>query len=311
MDEFGVQIILSLGMGLLARIYMIRIDQRQYPSYPQGLISHLTLGVIAASLGAVALPALVQKEYSAVTFLALAAQQFRDVRNMERQSLDNIEGTELIPRGTAYIEDIAKAFEARNYMVIITSLMTSITFYFIKIIKLPIYLQIFFGIFIGSITAVALKKLLSRQLIVEIAQVMPAHIHFDGPLLMVNDVVIMNIGLKGSRKIYEERGIAVEIIPNDANARATLANMGQRQAVQHNAAIQLGIRKDVDEPDFTPIARRNPHNGNIVMAIIPMEPNMDLLVEAVNKTPVLETAKRKPLESKIGSKENNELKGEL
>ncbi|QEK11971.1 hypothetical protein FQB35_06075 [Crassaminicella thermophila] len=311
MGKFSVQIILSLIMGLLARLYMIRIDQRQYPSYPQGLISHLTLGVIAASLGAVALPALVQKEFGAVTFLALAAQQFRDVRNMERQSLDNIEPTELVPRGTAYIEDIAKAFEARNYMVIITSLVTSITVYIIKLLKLSVYIQVFFGILVGSMIALALKRLLSRQLIMEIAEVKPANIHFDGPLLMVNDVVIMNIGLKGSRKIYEENGIAVEIIPNDANARATLANIGQRQAIQHNAAIQLGIRKDVDEPDFTPIARRNPHNGNIVMAIIPMEPNVELLVEAVNKTPVLETAKRKPLESKLGNQENDRLKGEL
>lgn len=311
MGKFGVQIILSLIMGLLARVYMIRIDQRQYPSYPQGLISHLTLGVIAASLGSVALPALIQKEFGAVTFLALAAQQFRDVRNMERQSLDNIEPTELVPRGTAYIEDIAKAFEARNYMVIITSLVTSIIVYLIKLLKLPVYLQVFFGILAGSIITLALKRLLSRQLIMEIAEVRPANIRFDGPLLMVNDVVIMNIGLKESRRIYEEKGIAVEIIPNDANARATLANIGQRQAIQHNAAIQLGIRKDVDEPDFTPIARRNPHNGNIVMAIIPMEPNVELLVEAVNKTPVLETAKRKPLESKLGNQENNKLKGEL
>ncbi|TCO67879.1 YIEGIA family protein [Marinisporobacter balticus] len=311
MNEFGVQIIISLIMGLLARIYMIRIDQRQYPSYPQGLISHLTLGIIAASLGAVAIPALVQKEYSAVTFLALAAQQFRDVRSMERQSLDNIEPTELVPRGTAYIEDIAKAFEARNYMVIITSLVTGITFYSIKLMKFTIILQIFFAVLMGGSIAFLLKRLLRRQLIMEIAEVKSGHIHFDGPLLMVNDVVIMNIGLKASRKIYEENGLAVEIIPRDANARATLANVGQRQAIQHNTSIQLGIRKDVDEPDFTPIARRNPHNGNIVMAIIPMEPSIELLIEAVKRTPVLETAKRKPLESKAGSKENNQLKGEL
>ncbi|WZL74757.1 YIEGIA family protein [Clostridiaceae bacterium 35-E11] len=304
MEKYGVQIVTSLLMGLLARIYMIRIDQRQYPSYPQGLVSHLTLGVIAASLGSVALPALIQKEFGAVTFLALAAQQFRDVRNMERQSLDNIEPTELVARGTAYIEDIAKAFEARNYMVIITSLITSITIYVTQGIKFPTYLQIFFGILLGAITALFLKKLLRRQLIMEIADVHAATIHFDGPLLMVNDVIIMNIGLKGSRKIYEERGIAVEIIPRDANASATLANIGQRQAIQHNTTIQLGIRKDIDEPDFTPIARRNPHNGNIVMAIIPMEPNVDLLVEAVKRTPVLETAKRKPLESKARKRVN-------
>ncbi|MFZ5966284.1 MAG: YIEGIA family protein [Bacillota bacterium] len=302
MEKYELLIITSIIMGMIARLYMMRIDHRQYPSYPQGFLSHLTLSIIASSLGAVALPALLEKEYGAVTFLALAAQQFRDVRNMERQSLDNIEGTELIPRGTAYIEDIAKAFEARNYMVIITSLTTSIAIFVSYKINLSILYQIIFGIIFGFITLHTLRNLLKRQMIMEIAEVKQGHIHFDGPLLMVNDVIIMNVGLKSSRKIYEENGLAVELIPKDDNASATLSNIGQRQAIQHNAAILLGIRKDVDEPDFTPIARRNPHNGNIVMAIIPMQKDPSLLIEAVKRTPVLETAKRKPLDAKIESK---------
>jgi len=109
MKENLLLIIIPMITGTLARIYMMRIDHRQYPSYPQGLLSHFTLGVIAAALGSLAIPALIEKEFSAVTFLTLAAQQFRDVRNMERQSLDNIELTELVPRGTAYIEDIANS----------------------------------------------------------------------------------------------------------------------------------------------------------------------------------------------------------
>ncbi len=309
MSKFVLTILVSIVMGIMARIYMIRIDHRQYPSYPQGLVSHITLGMIAAFLGSVALPALLEKEFAAVTFLALAAQQFRDVRNMERQSLDNIEETELVPRGTAYIEDIAKAFEARNYMVIITSLMTSISIYFAQWLKFNVYIQVFSGIALGGLTMMVLKKLLRRQLIVDIADVYPAKIRFDGPILIINDVVIMNIGLKESRKIYEERGIAVEIVPKDANASATLGNVGQRQAIQHNASIQLGIRKDTDEPDFTPIARRNSNNGSIVMALIPMQkPDVNLLIKAVKRTPVLETAKRKPLGSKtaFGTPNNRE-----
>ncbi len=295
MENYSVVILPSLVMGLLARVYMIRIDHRQYPSYPQGLLSHLTLGVIAAGLGAVALPALLNKEYSAVTFLALAAQQFRDVRSMERQSLDNIEPTELVPRGTAYIEDIAKAFEARNYMVIITALMTSIAIYTAYQIQLPKLAQVMAGIITGLLVMILLKTMLRRQSIAEIADVKVEKINFEGPLLTVNGIVIMNIGLKQTRKIYEEQGMAVEIIPKDVDANATLANTGQRQAMQHNVAVHLGIRKDVDEPEFTPIARRNPQNGNLVMVIVPSELNTDLLIAAVKGTPVLETAKRKPL----------------
>ena len=294
MGKHMTSIIISIITGVIARGYMMRIDHRQYPSYPQGFLSHITLGLIASSLGAVAIPSLVTKEFAAVTFLSLAAQQFRDVRKMERQSLDNIEPTELVPRGTAYIEDIAKAFEARNYMVMLTSLSTSLAINTSNLLKVNINMQIAIGFIFGAITMFVLKKFLTRQLIGEIAEVKPGKISFDGPLLIVNGVVIMNIGLKASRKIYEERGLAVEIMPKDPSASATLSNIGQRQAIQHQAATQLGIRKDIDEPDFTPLARRNPHNGNIVMALIPMEPDMDLLMDVVKKTPVLETCRRKP-----------------
>lgn len=293
MENYIISIIVSISIGVFARAYMMKIDHRQYPSYPQGFLSHITLGLIAASLGAVAIPALATKEFGAVTFLSLAAQQFRDVRNMERQSLDNIEPTELVPRGTAYIEDIAKAFEARNYMVMLTSLLTSLSMNISKFLNGGQRLQVIVGIIVGIMSMTVLKRFLTRQLISEIAEVRPAKISFDGPLLIINEVIIMNIGLKGSRKIYEERGIAIEIIPRDPSASSTISNIGQRQAIQHQAATQLGIRKDIDEPDFTPLARRNPHNGNLVMALIPMEPNIDLLVDVVKKTPVLETCKRK------------------
>jgi len=299
MDDYILSIIISIITGLFSRIYMMKIDHRQYPSYPQGFLSHITLGVIAASLGAVAVPALATKEFGAVTFLALAAQQFRDVRNMERQSLDNIEPTELVPRGTAYIEDIAKAFEARNYMVMITSLLTSISINISKYLNLDISYQIIIGLIIGFTIMFILKGLLTRQLIEEIAEVVPAKISFDGPLLKVNNVIIMNVGLKASRKIYMEKGIAVEVIPRDINAKATLSNLGQRQAIQHQAATQLGIRKDIDEPDFTPLIRSNPDNGNLVMALIAREANEKLLVEVVKQTPVLETCRRKPRDSKV------------
>lgn len=66
--------------GILSRLNMLRTDYRQYPTYPHGKIIHVSLGVIAAGLGAVAVPALLEKNYTAVTFLSLAAQQFRDVR---------------------------------------------------------------------------------------------------------------------------------------------------------------------------------------------------------------------------------------
>ena len=48
-----------------------------------------------------------EKDFSAITFLTLATTQFRDVRNMERNTLQQLDGYELVPRGNTYIEGIA------------------------------------------------------------------------------------------------------------------------------------------------------------------------------------------------------------
>ncbi|MFW5648462.1 MAG: YIEGIA family protein [Candidatus Alkaliphilus sp. MAG34] len=300
MNKHYVLIVPGLIMGTFARVHMMKSDYRQYPTYPRGYLSHFTLGFIAAGLGAVAVPALIEKEFTAITFLALAAQQFREVRNMERESLDNIEITEMVPRGTAYIEDIAKTFEARNYMAIITALVTSTIIHVFIILKINMHMSIFLGMFVGLAVHIFIKRMIHGEEISDIADVKEAKISFDGPILKVNGIVITNIGLQTQRDIFLSNGLAVEIIPKDENAVMYLSNMGQRQAIQHNAANQLGVRRDFDEPEFTPVAKRDPENGNIVMVITIMKPNIDALIEAVKGTPLLETSKRKPLDSVVG-----------
>lgn len=300
MFKYGYIIVPSIIVGFVSRVFMLRVDYRQYPSYPQGVLSHLTLGMIAAALGSVAVPAIVSNEFSAFTFLSLAAQQFRDVRSMERQSLDNIEPTELVPRGTAYIEDIAKAFEARNYVTMLVSLATSIAIYVFGNLEIIRMFAVISGIIVGVVTFLILNRSVSRQRVEGIADVIPANISFNGPMLLVNNMPIMNVGLEASREIYIKNGVAVEIIPHDENAVSILSNIGQRQAIVHNASVLLGIRKDVDEPDFTPIARRNSDTGSIVVVMVALEPDVECLVEAVKKTLIIESTARKPLQSHIG-----------
>lgn len=302
MFKYGYIIVPSIIVGFISRASMLKVDYRQYPSYPQGVFSHLTLGMIAASLGSVAVPAIVANEFAAFTFLSLAAQQFRDVRNLERQSLDNIEPTELVQRGTAFIEDIAKAFEARNYVTMLVSLITSLGIYLLTELEVSRNYSVIVGAIIGILAFYIFNKSISRQSIEDIADVKPAKIAFNGAFLLINDIVIMNVGLEASREIYLKNGIAVEITPKDEDGISTLANVGQRQAIAHNASILLGLRKDVDEPDFTPIARRDPHTGSVVLVLVALEPDVECLVESVKKTLVLESAKRKPLQSYIGRK---------
>src|SRR6056297_1775550 len=131
MIEYGGLITLSIITGTFARAFMLRIDYRQFPSYPHSYIIHLTMGLIASALGAIVMPALVARDYIAITFLTIGAQQFREIRNLERNSLDRVERTELVPKGSAYIEGIAKLFEARNYLALLTSISTGIVYYFL------------------------------------------------------------------------------------------------------------------------------------------------------------------------------------
>ena len=50
MNTYTEAVILGMVAGFLARLYMLRTDYRNYPSYPHGYIIHLSLGAIAASL---------------------------------------------------------------------------------------------------------------------------------------------------------------------------------------------------------------------------------------------------------------------
>lgn len=274
---------------------MLRTDYRQFPGYPQGYSVHLSVGFIAAALGAIAPPAIAQGDLAAASFLALAATQFREVRSAERETLRNLEASELVPRGPAYIEGIARVFETRNYLAMLTGLVASLAGMLTG--TWGLWWAIGSGAVTGVIAVVALEKAMGGRRIGDIAHVHPAAIEFEGPLLTVAGVNIMNVGLPSARKRYLEDGIAVLIRPKDANARATLSNLGQRQAIAHEASLLLGLKMDVDEPELMPLARQNPQNGDVVLAIVPLLKSEEAFVRAVEYVPVLESSVRKPASS--------------
>ena len=284
-------ITIGIAIGTMARYWMMRRDVRQYPSYPHAVINHLALGFLAATLGAVAVPALVAQEYTAVTFLALAATQFREVRNMEREMLEKLESSEMVSRGADFIEGIARTFEARNYLVLFVSLVASGVAFGVGAVP---------GFLSGILATVGIRKFMRGKQIYEIATVRPAEFRFEGPNLFIEDIHIMNLGLPEVRETYHKLGKAVILEPKDDNAREILANNGQRQAIAHDAATLLGIHRDVDTAEFTPLLRRNPETGRVAMIIVPIEPDMKCLVKAVQNVPVLESALVNPLGSKAG-----------
>lgn len=279
-------ILVGVLSGTATRVVLLRIDYRQYPGYPHGYLAHAFLGFIASALGAVAVPAILKPDFTAVTFLALAAQQFREIRNMERKTLESLEESELVSRGLDYIEGIARTFEARNYLVMGTSFLTSLAAQFWG---LPIAVVTAFFAFLTSL------YFMSGEVIGDMCTVVPARLSFDGPILMVDEISIVNIGLKPMREKIIRDGLAVKIIPKDGNARATIHDIGQRRAIAFTAAAILGTKKDVDIPEFTPLARKNPDTGEVGLFIVPMVKDMERFIVAVKLTPVLESARSKPL----------------
>lgn len=293
MEKYGIAIIIGIMVGFLDRWVMLRSDYRHYPTYPHGQLTHLALGFIAASLGAVAIPAIAKPDFVAVTFLVLAAQQFRDVRNMERESLNKLEEAKLIRRGNDYIEGIARVFEVRNYLVISTALISSAATY---------WLGWQYGLLFGAIAVILSVRLMSGSSIGDIAEIFAGEVHFSGSILMVNDIVIMNVGLPATRKKILEEGMGVIIKPKNDDARLTLDSPGQRMAMIHDVVSILGSKVEIDEMELMPVARKQPDKGYLGLFIVANEPDLDYLMEIIRKVAVLESTRGTALKSYFGRK---------
>jgi hypothetical protein len=289
MNEYTLPILFGVLVGTSTRLYMLKNDYRQYPTYLHGRIIHLSLGFIAAGLGTVAVPAIMEQEFTAITFLALAASQFRDVRNMERQTLTELDGYELVPRGKTYIEGIAVAFESRNYLVIIASFLTTLAY---------LVWNVWAGILVAAAVFLLCKKLMSGGRLKDIVDIIPAEVKFEGAGLYVDNIYMMNIGLPERQKEILEYGMGFILRPKNFNIRSTIANLGQRQAILHDISISLGVYRDSGTPALVPLIKRDLSDGRIGVFILPQEKDVQKAMQVIGQVPTLENAIRMPLESK-------------
>lgn len=287
-------VIIGALFGIISRTLMLRTDYRQYPTYPHGKIIHISLGVIAAGLGAVAVPALVNKDYTAVTFLALGAQQFRDVRNMERESLTKADSMELVPRGASFIEGIAMVFEGRNYLVIFCA--------FIASLFATIFMW-YWGFIAGIVGLIISKYFQSGKNLQQIVEVREGNLRIDGPDLYIDDVYIMNVGLEENQEIIREHGVGFIVIPHNRDSKVTISNLGQRQAILHNLSTILGVYRDSGEPSLLPMAKLDLESGNLAVFLLPREKDITRAIQVIKKVPVLENAIRLPSEGATKKKE--------
>ncbi|MFD2115980.1 YIEGIA family protein [Paenibacillus yanchengensis] len=279
---------LALLGGIVARMILLRTDYRQYPTFPHGKIIHLSLGVIAAALGSVSVPALLSKDYTAITFLTLAAQQFRDVRKMERETMTKLDSQELVSRGATYIEGIAMVFEGRNYLVIISSLVTS---FFASVFS------IWWGLVASVIILIIVTKLKSGKQLQHITEVKQGTVKIVGPDLYVDDIYIMNVGLKSNQHIMAEHSLGFILTPHNPNGKVTISNLGQRQAILYDLATILGVYRDSGEPALIPMAKLDIAEGRLAVFVIPKEKDVSKALQIIKQVPLLESAVRMPTEA--------------
>ncbi|MFD2332162.1 YIEGIA family protein [Cohnella sp. GCM10020058] len=289
-----IGVTLGTLFGFLARVVMLRSDYRQYPAYPHGKIIHLALGLIAGALGAVAVPALMSKDYTAITFLSLAAQQFREVRNMERGTLTAIDHQELVPRGATYIEGIAVVFEGRNYLSIATALIVSFAATIIGWI---------WGVLLGIVCIVIVLRFMKGKTIKDIAEVSFATVTAENASVTVGPVYMMNVGLESDLEIIRKQALGFMLTPVSDDAKVTLSNLGLRQAILHDLSTRLGVYRDDGEPALLPIAKLDLETGALGVLLLPREHGMEKALKAMRDVPLLESAVRRPTKA-------NKTKGE-
>ncbi|GGP10453.1 YIEGIA family protein [Oceanobacillus neutriphilus] len=287
-ESYLQAILFGVVAGTLARLITLRSDYRQYPTYLHGRIIHLSLGFIAASLGALAIPALLEMEFTAVTFLTVAATQFRDVRNMERNTLTELDQFELVPRGSTYIEGIAISFEGRNYLVMFAAFLTTLAY---------ITWGWFPSTVVGVLTIVAALSFMSGSALRDIVEIEESDISYDGAGLYVDNIYIMNIGIEERQEETLKYGMGFILKPKNINVITTISNLGQQQAILHDVSATLGVYKDSGTPALTPLIKRDLDDGRLGVFILPLVRDPELAKKVIGSVPVLENAIKMPTEA--------------
>lgn len=273
--------VLSIGLGvvagLLERAYFLWADVRQYPTYPHNRVVHFFLGFVAAMLGALAVPAVVTHNFIAGVFLAAGAQQFHAVRAVERQMLDSLDRVEAVPRGPAYIEAIAMGFEARNYLVVLTALVTTFTAFVSNWV---------IGLTVGLASIVLTQHILRFPTMERVADVDRIQPEVSGNTARAGPFAVEVPAESG----FSPRQVrALRLRPKRTRDRLALSAQGQIQALLYEVASAAGVlRPDLDA--MLPHAHFDAGSGSLIVTYIPAHPDLDRAEDAVRHAPLLETA---------------------
>jgi uncharacterized membrane protein YeaQ/YmgE (transglycosylase-associated protein family) len=279
-----VLIIAGVLMGTIARIITLQVDNRQNPSFPGGVFNNLVTGFIASILGAVAIPALIAKDFTAVTFLALAIQHFREVRKIEGESLSRVEYAEYTKRGEAYIDGIAKTYESRNYISLLTALFTVLV---MRIFYTDIlYVDGAIGFVTGICFVFVVKFFTKGKTIGDICTITTGKITIENSDLSIDGMFVSNLlGSDVSRDMFLNEGVGLVVTPKKSIYRVTIDNYGQRQAILYEAIRSVGVKR-------YKFMRKSFDTGKLLIAFVPIINDVNSLISSAKKTPVLENSRK-------------------
>lgn len=289
---------LAIGIGIAAgatlRFLLLRKDYRHYPGYPAGYVSHIALGFFSGVIGAVFYPALVAKEYTAATFLVLAATNFTAVRKTEVQKLTALDQLSLVKRGPGYIQGIAQSFEERNYLAMAGAVATSFTVSTLETYVKSTIIASLGGVLAAVIAIWVAWALKSGPTLGDVLEASIGRLHFEQEsLLYVDDVMLMEVGLPKARERYLSDGVGVILTPTTMRGAAVIWDLSQRQALSQSVAAIVGVKSDVGYPERTPLCRMDlpEGRGRAGLVLIPVAKDEKRILEAVRRCPVLENAK--------------------
>ena len=277
-------LVTGILIGTAARLFTLKVDMRQIPSYPSAYFNNVIFGFIASALGAIAVPAIAARDFTAVTFLTLAVTQFREVRTAELESLGKLEHTEYAMRGKAYIDGIAKTFESRNYISLLSA------FFSVLVMKLIGLGTVWLGVVCGAGAGIAVTYLCYRftkgRTVGQLFDIAAGAIDVRGSELYVDGIYVTNyLGTDRSRALFMAEGLAVVVSPRDGASRITLENYGQRQAILFEAVRALGVKR-------YKFMRRDFNSGKVAIALVPILRDPKRLSAAVANTPILENSRK-------------------
>jgi len=277
--QFVAPVLIGILVGLIARVMFIQKTYRQFPSRPHGMIIHMFLAFVASLIGSLLIPAIFKPDFTAGVFISIGTAQFHSMRALERDAWRDVDKGEPVPRGDAYIDSIAEAFEARLFLVIGIAAITTIVCY---LVNGPI------GTICGLVAAFIVRIWRQGRSVSEMADVTTVPVNVREGVAYVGRHRIDSLTAGCNCDAPQPKLMAVAVKPKDMSAMLTFAHTGQQQAILHNLSITVGARLS----EFPPTVAYFPGEEGLILVLSPIVDNAELIVKTVLGAPILESVVR-------------------